>query len=147
VLNDSVVNGRVPNNREVLTGTTVHVVPVEGGLWQVVDKLRHIFTCRSKTAALKQAKSIAAANPPSQVVLLDELARLVPVAHYQLPQYRPLSGDEGNRPRFEAAVKALLISDLLSAGVAVLSDVVDKADRELARVTSKPISPRRKVRR
>ena len=62
MLNDSVVNGRVPNNREVLTGTTVHVVPVEGGLWQVVDKLRHIFTFRSKAAALKQAKKIRPAK-------------------------------------------------------------------------------------
>jgi len=35
----------------------------------------------SKSAAVEHAKSVAAANQPSQVVLLDEFGRLIPIAH------------------------------------------------------------------
>ena len=72
-------------NKGAIIGSTVHVVPVEGGYWGVVDPRRHLSTL--KAAAVEHAKSVAAANQPSQVVLLDEFGRLIPIAHYQLPQY------------------------------------------------------------
>jgi hypothetical protein len=135
-------------NREILNGRTVHVVPVEGGLWQVVDPLRQGLAFRSKAAAVEQAKTVAAANQPSQVVLFDELGRLVPIAHYQLPRYGPpQSGDHPRGSLFEAAVKALVIGGLCAAGVAVLGDVVDKVDRELERETSRSKRFRGKKRR
>lgn len=133
-------------NKAAITGSTVHVVPVEGGYWGVVDAQRHLFTMPSKAAAVEHAKSVAAANQPSQVVLLDEFGRLIPIAHYQLPQYpTPQFGSGGEGSVFEAAVKALLIGGLLAAGVAVLGDVVEKVDRELEKGTSKP-KKRRKQR-
>jgi len=131
-------------NKSALTGSTVHVVPVEGGYWGVVDPQRHLFTAPSKAAAVEHAKSMAAAHQPSQVVLLDELGRLIPIAHYQLPQYAPPQfGNAGEGSVFEAAVKALLIGGLLAAGVAVLGDVVEKVDRELEKGTSKSKKRRR----
>jgi len=123
-------------SKGAITGSTVHVVPVEGGYWGVVDPQRHFLTLPSKTAAVVHAKSLAAANQPSQVVLLDEFGRLIPIAHYQLPQYpAPRFGNGGEGSVFEAAVKALLIGGLLAAGVAVLGDVVEKVDRELEKGT------------
>lgn len=92
----------------------------------------------SKTAALEFAKSVAVANQPSQVVLLDEFGRLVPIAHYQLPQYpAPQFGNQATSSVFEGAVKALLIGGLMAAGIAVLGDVVQKVDRDLEKETSK----------
>lgn len=131
-------------DKSALTGSTIHVVPVEGGYWGVVDPQRHLFTTHSKAAAVEQAKSMAAANQPSQVVLIDEAGRLIPIAHYQLPQYpAPQFGNGGEASVFEAAVKALLIGGLLAAGVAVLGEVVEKVDRELESGTSKAKRPRR----
>lgn len=98
----------------------------------------------SKDAAVEHARSIAAANQPSQVVLLDELGTLIPIAHYQLPQYpTPQLGNRGEGLVFEAAVRSLLIGGLLAAGVAVLGNVVEKVDRELEKGTSKPKRRRR----
>jgi hypothetical protein len=123
-------------NGDVLVGSTVHVVPVEGGLWQVVDPRHHVFTFPSKAAAVERAKAVAADSQPSQVVLFDELGRLVPIAHYQLPQYRPPQFEnQQSGSLFEAAVKALVIGGLVAAGVAVLGEVVDKVDRELEKET------------
>ena len=131
-------------NEGAITGSTVHVVPVEGGNWGVVDPQRRLFTAPSKAAAVEHAKSVAAANQPSQVVLLDEFGRLIPIAHYQLPRYpTPHFGNGGEGSVFEAAVKALLIGGLLAAGVAVLGEVVEKVDRELEKGTSKPKKRRR----
>ena len=125
-------------SKGAITGSTVHVVPVEGGSWGVVDPRRHLFTMPSKAAAVEYAKSVAAANQPSQVVLLDEFGRLIPIAHYQLPQYpAPQFDNQGEGSVFEAAVKALLIGGLMAAGIAVLGDVVEKVDRELEKGTSK----------
>jgi hypothetical protein len=124
-------------DKGALIGSTVHVVPVEGGLWAVVDPRRHLLTMPSKEAAVEHAKSVAAANQPSQVVLLDEFGRLIPIAHYQLPQYPPPLDNKDGGSVFEAAVKALLIGGLMAAGIAVLGDVVENVDRELERETSK----------
>jgi len=120
-------------------GSTVHVVPVEGGSWGVVDPRRRLLrTTPLKAAALDFAKSVAAANQPSQVVLLDEFGRLVPIAHYQLPQYPPPQfGDQVRGSVFEGAVKALLIGGLMAAGIAVLGDVVERVDRDLKKEASK----------
>ncbi len=83
----------------------VHVVPVESGYWGVVDPQRHLFTMPSKTAAVEHANSMAAANQPSQVVLLDESGRLIPIAHYHLSRYpAPQFGNGGEGSVFEAAV-------------------------------------------
>jgi hypothetical protein len=132
----------------VLVGNTVHVVPVEGGLWQVVDPWRRVFTYPSKTSAIEQAKAVAAASQPSQVVLFDELGRLVPIAHYQLPEYPPPQlENQTHGSLFEAAVKAFVIGGLVAAGVAVLGDVVDKVDRELEKETSKSKRPRGRKKR
>jgi len=125
-------------------GSTVHVVPVEGGLWQVVDPLRRdMFTSPSMAAAVERAKSVAARSQPSQVVLLDKFGRFIPSAHYQLPEYpnSQIHGKEGSV--FEAAVKTLVISGLIGAGVAVLGEVVDRVERELQEGASKPKSKRR----
>jgi hypothetical protein len=126
-------------NKGALVGSTVHVVPVEGGTWGVVDPRRQLLLkTPSKTAALEFAKSVAVANQPSQVVLLDEFGRLVPIAHYQLPQYpAPQFGNQATSSVFEGAVKALLIGGLMAAGIAVLGDVVQKVDRDLEKETSK----------
>jgi hypothetical protein len=92
----------------------------------------------SKAAAIERAKLMAAARQPSQVVLLDEFGRLIPIAHYHLPQYPPPeSGNHGEVSVFEAAAKSLLIGGLITAGIAVLGDVVEKVNRELERATSK----------
>lgn len=121
--------------KQALTGNTFHVVPIEGGQWQVVDPGRHpLFAFRSKADAIARAKSVAKARQPSQVVLFDELGQLKPIAHYQLPQYR-FENQSGSS--FEAAVKSFVIGGLVAAGVAVLGDVVERIDRELEQETSK----------
>jgi hypothetical protein len=134
-------------NIAVLIGSTVHVVPIEGGLWQVVDPRRQVFTFPSKAAAVQQAKAVAAARQPSQVVLFDELGHLVPIAHYQLPQYPTPHDNQAAGSVFEAAVKALVIGGLLAAGVAVLGELVDKVDRELEKETSRSKGSTRRKRR
>jgi hypothetical protein len=102
----------------------------------------------SKAAAVEQAKLVAAARQPSQVVLFDKLGRLVPIARYQLPEYRPPQvDDQTHGALIEAAVKSFVIGGLVAAGVAVLGDLVDKVDRELEKETSKSKSPRRRKRR
>jgi len=121
-------------DRRALIGNTVHVMPLEGGHWGVVDPRRHLFTMPSREAAVKRAKSVAEAIQPSQVVLLDQFGRLIPIARYQLPEYPP---PQAGGSVFEAAVKSLLIGGLIAAGVAVLGDVVEKVDKELERETSK----------
>ena len=131
-------------NKGAITGSTVHVVPVEGG---VLGSCRPAAPCvhRPFQSGGGRAREIAA-NQPSQVVLLDEFGRLIPIAHYQLPRYpTPQFGNGGEGSVFEAAVKALLIGGLLAAGVAVLGDVVEKVHRELEKGTSKP-KKRRKQR-
>jgi hypothetical protein len=53
-------------NKGVITGSTVHVMPVEGGYWRIVDPRRHLFTMPSKAAAAEHAKAVAAENQPSR---------------------------------------------------------------------------------
>ena len=129
----------------MLTGRTVHVVPAEGGLWQVVDLRRHVKAFYSREAAVEHAKAVALANQPSQVVLFDERGRLEPIARYQLPQYPPLHLESGGS-FFEAAAKAVLIGGLTAAGVAVLSDVVDGIERDLKKGNGKSGSSKRRKR-
>ncbi|HYL76463.1 MAG TPA: DUF2188 domain-containing protein [Bryobacteraceae bacterium] len=133
--------------KQALTGNTFHVVPIEGGQWQVVDprQRRDVFIFRAKSGAIAHAKSVAAARPPSQVVLFDKLGKLKPIAHYQLPQYR--FENRSGSSLFEAAVKSFVIAGLMAAGVAVLGDVVKRIDRELEQETSKSRRSRRRFRR
>jgi hypothetical protein len=126
----------------ISTGRTVHVVPGERGTWNVVDFDRHGSSFPTKAAALNRAKSIAAANQPSQVVLFDAFGHMEPIAHYQLPVY-PLpefSGQNG-ASLFEATMKALLIGGFAAAGIAVLGELVDRVERD-ARKQSAKSSPK-----
>jgi hypothetical protein len=119
----------------VLTGRTVHIVPSIGGNWQVVDLNRHIQTFPSRASAVREAKAVAASNQPSQVVLFDENGRFVPLAHYQLPQYRRDSN--GGSALAEAAVKTLVMRSLVAAGAKVAPGLLDSVDRDLKRETGK----------
>jgi hypothetical protein len=98
---------------------------------------------------LEYAKRIAAANQPSQVVLFSATGGTETVAHYQLPQYQipQATSDGDNNPLFDAAVKALVIGGLVTAGVAVLQDLVDKVERDLKRESARSQSNQRRKRR
>jgi hypothetical protein len=114
------------------TGRTVHIVPNEQGGWTVVDLHRRGWSFPSKAAALEYAKCIAAANQPSQVVLFSATGSTETVAHYQLPQYQtPQATGESDNSLFDTAVKALVITGLVAAGVAVLHDLVEAVERDL----------------
>jgi len=116
----------------IYSGQTVHVVPGEDGVWTVVDLQRRAAGFPSKAAALDYAKRLAAASPPSQVVLFNALGGTETVARYQLPQYQSSQAtDQGDGSLFEATVKALVIGGLVTAGVAVLHDLVDSVERDL----------------
>ena len=101
----------------VYTGNTVHVLPGERGMWNVVDLERRGFSFPTKAAALDHAKHIADANQPSQVVLFDAFGNMQPIAHYRLPAYRlpPQTRNETGTSVFEATVKALVIGGLAAA--------------------------------
>ena len=101
-----------------------------------MDLRRHVTAFDSREAAVEHAKAVALDNQPSQVVLIDELGRLEPIARYRLPQYQPPT--EGSL--FEAAAKAVLLRELSAAGVAVLPDVVGGIERELKKANGKPSS-------
>jgi hypothetical protein len=134
-------------DRNVLVGRTVHIVPAEGGQWHVADLQGNVSTFSSRTAAVEQAKRIAAASQPSQVVLLDTVGDLVPVARYQLPQYPlPHFEEDGGISPFEAAVKALVIGGFIAAGAKVLGDLVKKFDDENTETSKSENSKRRKSR-
>ena len=93
---------------------------------------------------MEGAKAVAESNQPSQVVLFDERGQPVPLAHYQLPQYRWDTGVDG-RGLVEAAVKALVIGSLVAAGAMVVQELLDSVDRDLKKETGKAkISGRRK---
>ncbi len=126
------------------SGRTVHIVPSFDGNWQVVDLNRHVATLPNKTSAVEQAKAVAASHQPSQVVLFDKDGRLVPIAHYQMPQYQgaPGSGDA----LIEAAVKALVVSGLIAAGAVVLGELIEAIGRDLARETKKTRSSSKRKR-
>ena len=110
----------------IYTGRTVHIVPGEHGAWNVVDLQRHGRVFPTKAAALDYGKRLAAANPPSQVVLFDAFGRTETVAHYQLPQYRiPPVNDRNGGSLFEATVKALVIGGLVTAGIGVLGELAE----------------------
>jgi hypothetical protein len=133
----------------VYSGSTVHVVPTEQGGWAVVDLQRHWRNFPSKASALEYAKRVAAANQPSQVVLFTATGCTETVARYQLPQYQipeaTAQGDNGSL--FDTAVKALVVGGLVTAGVAVLHDLVDTLERDLKRETARSeVSQRRKRR-
>ena len=117
------------------SGRTVHIVPSFDGNWQVVDLNRHVATLPNKTSAVEQAKAVAASHQPSQVVLFDKDGRLVPIAHYQMPQYQAAPGSGG--ALIEAAVKALVVGGLIAAGAAVLGELIDAIGRDLAKETRK----------
>jgi len=127
-------------------GRTVHVVPSVDGTWQVVDLNRHVLTFPNRTSALERAKGVAESNQPSQVVLFDEHGRLVPIAHYQLPEYRWDRGGDGSA-LIEAAVKALVIGGLLAAGAMVVQELIDAVDRDLKKETGRARTSARRERR
>ena len=133
----------------VHTGRTIHVVPTEQGAWTVVDLNRHGWSFPSKAAALANAKSIAAANQPSQVVLFSTTGNTETVAHYQLPQYQipQATGQGDNTSLFDTAVKALVITGLVAAGVAVLHDLVEAVERDLKKESARSKSSQKRKRR
>lgn len=94
-----------------------------------------------------QAKRMAAASPPSQVVRFDRLGQVTPIAHYQLPEYLPETPAQGNGSSlFEAAVKALVIGGLMAAGASVLGDLVNRVNSDLDKETVKSRNARRRKR-
>jgi hypothetical protein len=132
----------------IYTGRTVHIVPGEHGAWNVVDLQRHGWAFTTKAAALDYAKRLAAANPPSQVVLFDAFGRTETVAHYQLPQYQvPPVSERNGSALFEATVKALVIGGLVTAGISVLSDLADRVERDLKKESARSRSAHRRKRR
>jgi len=134
-------------HKSVLGGRTVHIVPREGGGWQVVDLLGRVSGFPSRMLAEDQAKRTAAATPPSQVVLFDQLGNVVPIAHYQLPAYPPPPPGGENSSLFEAAVKSLVIAGLVAAGAKVLGDLVERVNTELEKETAKATRSRKRTRR
>jgi hypothetical protein len=135
-------------HKNVLGGRTVHIVPKEGGGWQVVDLLGRVSNFPSRMLAEGQAKRTAAATPPSQVVLFDQLGQVVPIAHYQLPAYLPpSSGRESGGSLFEAAVKSLVIAGLVAAGAKVLGDLVERVNTDLEKETAKATRSQKRTRR
>ena len=122
----------------IYTGHTVHIVPGERGAWTVVDLQRRGWSFPSKADALDYAKQLAEANAPCQVVMFDAFGRMETVAHYQLPQYQvPQANDEGSSSLFEATVKALVIGGLVTAGIAVLRDLVDRVEDDLKKESAR----------
>jgi hypothetical protein len=100
-----------------------------------VDLNRRVLTYPNRSAAVKRAKAVAESNQPSQVVLFDEQGQLVPIAHYQLPEYR--RDTNGGSGLIEAAVKATVITDLVAAGALVAQQLVEAVDRDLKKETGK----------
>ena len=83
------------------------------------------FSHKGRGSRLRQAA-------PSQVVLFDAFGRTEIVAHYQLPQYQiPKASERNGSSLFEATVKALVIGGLVTAGIAVLSELADRVERDL----------------
>jgi hypothetical protein len=117
----------------VQVGATIHVVPGQEGGWYVVDPRKRSFPFPNQTAAVEHAKRMGAKHPPSQVVLFKATGQMIPIARYQLPDYRVLSERGGSASLIEAAVKAQVIGGLVTAGVAVLQDLVENVERELAK--------------
>jgi Uncharacterized protein conserved in bacteria (DUF2188) len=122
----------------IYTGRTVHVVPGENGLWNVIDLHRRGWPFPTKAGALEYARQVAAADQPSQVVLFDAFGNVQPIVHYQLPNYQlPQVQTQGGTSVFEAAVKALLIGGFAAAGIAVLGDLVDRVQRDAEKESAK----------
>jgi hypothetical protein len=71
----------------VLIGSTVHLVPVEGGPWQVVDPGRHMSSLFRPGRRLSNRRRQLPPRASPARILFEEFGRLVPIAHYQLPQY------------------------------------------------------------
>ena len=126
----------------------MHIVPGEHGAWNVVDLQRHGSVFPTKAAALDYGKRLAAAHPPSQVVLFDVFGRTETVAHYQLPQYQiRQASDQNGSSLFEATVKALVIGGLVTAGIGVLSELVDRVERDLKKELARSRSVQKRKRR
>lgn len=122
----------------IYTGRTVHVVPGEQGMWNVVDLQRRGSRFYTKAEAVHYARQIAAADQPSQVVLFDEFGRMEPIAHYQLPAYpQPQAHNESAATLFDATVKALVIGGFAAAGIKVLGDLVDRVERDVKKESAK----------
>jgi hypothetical protein len=87
---------------------------------------------------LDHAKRLAAANEPCQVVMFDAFGRTQTVARHHLPQYQiPQANDQGGSSLFDATVKALVISGLVTAGIAVLGDLVDRVENDLKKESAR----------
>ena len=128
----AVVPGRY--NESVLTGQTVHVVPSLEGNWQVIDLNRRVLTFPNRASAVERAKNVAESNQPSQVVLFDEHGQLVTIARHQHPRWD--TGGSGNA-LIEAAVKALVIGELVAAGAMLGPKLVDAVNSDLRKETGK----------
>ncbi|MBZ5610670.1 MAG: hypothetical protein LAP38_20600 [Acidobacteriia bacterium] len=112
------------------------------------DLKGNVATFPSRATALEQARRLAAAGKPAQVVLIDEYGQIVPIARYRLPDYpSPQLGRDNGGSVFEAAVKSLVIGGFLAAGVAVLGDLVASVDRQLKEETAKSKDSRKRTRR
>jgi hypothetical protein len=129
----------------VLVGATIHVVPGQEGVWHVVDPRKRSFSFPNQRAALEYAKQLAAQHPPSQVVLFNTSGQMIPVARFELPDYKVLPEQGNGTTLIEAAIKALVIGGLVAAGVSVLSELVDNVNRELKNESSGSKSGRRRA--
>jgi len=126
----------------IYTGHTIHIVPDQYGAWNVVDLQRRPWPFPTKASALHYAKRIAAANPPSQVVVFDQFGRMETAAHFQLPQYQiPQSNGQRDSSLFEATVKSLVIGGLVAAGIGVLNELVNRVERDLKKASARSKSP------
>ncbi len=127
----------------------MHVVPTENGGWTVVDLQRQASFFPSKTAAMERAKSIALANQPCQVVLFSATGATETIAHYKLPLYRiPQShSEDADTSLFDTAVKSLVIGGMITAGVAVLHDLVETVQSDLKKESTRSKSGQRRSRR
>lgn len=78
-------------------------------------------------------------------MLFDKHGRVVPIAHYQLPEYRwDVSADRS--ALIEAAVKSVVIERLMAAGAVVVQELVDAVDRDLLQETKRANRPVRRRR-
>lgn len=133
-----------------ISGHTVHVVPGEGRAWNVVDLRRRGSSFPSRKQALEYARSVAAENQPSQVVMFDALGRVHPVARYQLPSYHLLRArDDAEFSLFESILKGMLFREFVASGIAVRGELADRVEREAEQAAAKarrrPRSARRRT--
>jgi len=83
---------------------------------------------------VKRAKALAKSKQPSQVVLFDERGQPIHLARYQLPERR---WETGGSRLIQAAVKAGVIRNLVSAGAEVAQELLDSVDRDLKKQIGK----------